>query len=300
MGLFDKALKDAISKGIQGAVGKAVENAVRPAAEKLANQAAQSVGDAASGKLNELKNAFGEAGAAMAEAEAAAKDVKPEQWEQAFSFLEGMANDMAKDMKICPVCETPVKGGGQFCPQCGAKLPEQTVAQLTLCPQCGKQNSIGAEFCVDCGAMLPGKQLAAAQQQEKDKAVLERWARELPQFPVWTCGGSDFDLAELEKGRFYFSACFKGDEEAARQSVKQYGELLLAAGFRQAGKYPSDEHLYKMVDGVCCHADTEHCQEGDADAPGLYFSIGDEPTGGFDYVKPEPKKPGGLLGGLFG
>ena len=47
------------------------------------------------------------------------------------------------------------------------------------------------------------------------------------------------------------------------------------------------------IDGVVYNVDTEHCFEGDSDCPCIYFLTG-EPTGGFDYVKPEPKKPLGF------
>ena len=304
MSIFDKVIQKGVEKGIgaaigksvQDAVGKAVEQKVRPAAEKLAGQAA----DAASQKISETTSALGEAGAAMAEAQEAAKGISKEQWGQAFSVLEGMANDMMKDMRVCPACEEPIKGDVQFCPKCGAKLPEMTVMELALCPKCGKQNAVGTDFCTACGEKLPGKLLTEEREREQDRAVLDRWAEALPQFPLWNCGGTHLDLAELERGRFYFSAWFSGDSSAAQRAVLQYRALLSDAGFRKAGQYPSEEHLYKMVDGVCCHADTEHCFEGDADTPGLYFAIGDEPTGGFNYVKPEPKrKVDGLLGGLF-
>ena len=86
----------------------------------------------------------------------------------------------------------------------------------------------------------------------------------------------------------------------AEQAVRAYREVLKAAGFRQEGRYPSDEHLYKRVNGVSCHVDTEHCFEGDAESPSIYFSH-EDPSGGYDY-KPEPpkKKSGGLFGALFG
>ena len=204
-----------------------------------------------------------------------------------------------KDMRVCPACEEPVKGDVQFCPKCGAKLPEQTVMELALCPKCGKQNTPGTDFCTGCGEKLPGRALREERQRDKDTAVLAEWSEKLPQFPVWDCGGSHFDLAELEQGRFYFSAWFDGNAFAAEQAVKQYVIRLRERGFQKAGKYPSEEHLYKMVDGVCFHADTEHCFEGNPDTPSIYFLVGDEPMGGFHYVKPEQRKPEGLFGGLF-
>jgi len=304
MSLFDKMLRkgiekgvgDALGKSIHNAVGKAVEQTVRPAAERLAGQAA----DAAAQKVSQTASSFAEAGAAMTQAQDAAKDISDEQWNQALSFFEGMAGGMMKDMRVCPACGELVRGEVQFCPKCGAGLPEKTVMELALCPQCAKQNPPGTDFCTACGAKLPGRELQEEAQRSKDAAVLSEWRAKLPHFPVWDCGGTHYELVELEQGRFCFSAWFNGDVSAAEQAVRQYVARLKESGFRTAGKYPSDAHLYKMVDGVCFHADTEHCFEGDSDAPSVYFLVADEPTGGFDYVKPEPKKkPDGLFGGLF-
>ncbi|MBR3693184.1 MAG: hypothetical protein IKL88_01525, partial [Erysipelotrichales bacterium] len=74
-----------------------------------------------------------------------------------------------------------------------------------------------------------------------------------------------------------------------QNAVKQYRILLQENGFTTAGQYPSVEHLYKMVGETCYHVDTEHCFDGDPDCPNIYFLLG-EPTGGFYYVKEEPKK----------
>ena len=88
---------------------------------------------------------------------------------------------------------------------------------------------------------------------------------------------------------YIFGAEFNGNAPAAQRAVSEYRQVLLANGFRQAGEYPSVEHLYKRVDGVVYHVDTEHCFEGDSDCPSIGFDKS-EPRGGFDYVKPEPKK----------
>lgn len=303
MSLLDKMIQKSISKGVgrtigksaQDAAGKVVEQIVKPTTEKLAEQ----VANAASRKIQETASSFREAGAAMSEAQEEAKGVTKEQWGQAFSFLEGMANDMIKDVRVCPACEEPVKGNVQFCPKCGVRLPEMTVMELAVCSKCGNQNAPATDFCTACGAKLPGKELQEEAQRTKDAAMLSAWTEKLPQFPVWDCGGSHFDLAELEQGRIYFSAWFDGNAPAAEKAVKQYVLRLIENGFQKAGQYPSEEHLYKMADGVCLHADTEHCFEGDSDTPSVYFHIGDEPSGGFYYVKPEPEKSDRLFGGLF-
>ena len=93
---------------------------------------------------------------------------------------------------------------------------------------------------------------------------------------------------------YIFGAEFNGNATAAQRAVSEYRQVLLQNGFRQAGEYPCMEHLYKRVDGVVYHADTEHCFEGDPDCPSIGFDKS-EPRGGFDYVKPEPKKKTSFL-----
>ena len=88
---------------------------------------------------------------------------------------------------------------------------------------------------------------------------------------------------------YIFGADFVGDAAAAQRAVHEYRQVLMENGFRQAGEYPCTEHLYKRVNGTVYHVDTEHCFEGDADCPSIGFDKS-EPRGGFDYVKPAPKK----------
>ncbi len=280
MSLFN--LERAIRQGVSRGIGKAVEKAMEPKATELANKAAEHI-DKASGSVNNSGETIGGS------------------FQGAFSNLErsvsNYATEAAKNMKICPNCEKPTSADKKFCPECGTPLPEQTVAEGAMCSQCGKQNTIDTKFCSDCGAKLPAT--IAEEQAEAAKAakVLAEWNEKLPHYPKWNCGGSGYCIEDY--GDFIsFSADFKGNHQAAANAVEQYRQLLLQNGFRQAGQHPSIEHLYKKVDGVCYHVDTEHCFEGDPDCPNIGFNIS-EPSGGFDYVKPEPKKSGGLRG-LFG
>ncbi|MBQ3501512.1 MAG: zinc ribbon domain-containing protein, partial [Oscillospiraceae bacterium] len=217
--------------------------------------------------------------------------------------LERAANDYAtqlgKNMKICPGCGETVTADKKFCPHCGTKLPEQTVAEGYVCPGCGKQNSIGTKFCQDCGTKLPAAVAEEQAQLMKDDAVMAEWNEKLAAFPKWIFGGKDYYIEEYDAGTFGFSARF-ATPVGAQAAVRQYREVLLQNGFRQAGQYPNMEHLYKRTDGIVYHADTEHCFEGDPECPQIYFDRS-EPTGGFDYVKPEPKKQLELkdLKGLF-
>ena len=306
MGLFDKVLKD-VTKGLQDAA-KAVEEETKAvadglkdkAAEEAVSDAADTVGKGASDAMDDLKKAVDDLNTSIKEADEATKDVTPEQWEQASSYLDKMAKDALKGMRVCLECDEAVKGDQKFCPKCGAELPVETVMEMAFCRKCNRQNDVGTDFCAGCGAKLPYKEAKDAIQRRKDDKVVEGWREKLPQFPAWSCGGTDFELTRLEEGRYYFGAWFEKDPDGAKAAVEKYREVLKENGFRTAGEYPSDYHLYKMVDGVCCHADTENCFDGGADSPGLYFAIGDEPRGGFNYVKPEPKKKSGdLFGKLF-
>ena len=273
MRFLERAIKRGISRGVGDAIGKAVQQAIEPKANELANKAAQ-----------RLDTAVGEA--------AQTNSAMTSSLETAFSNLEraaqGYATQMGQNMKICPACGQPADANTKFCPSCGGKLPEQTLAQGALCPACGKQNTIGMKFCQDCGTKLP---MAVQEEQaamERDMQVMARWQTELSAFPMWNGGGSNLNIEAMD-GYMMFSADFDNNY-SARNAVEQYRALLHSSGFVSAGQYPSPDQLYKMIDGICFHADLEHVFDGDGNSPTLYFNIG-EPTGGFNYVKPEPRKP---------
>ncbi len=280
MSFLKNAIREGLRKGIGDAIGKAVKEAVEPAATKLANEAAEAIG-----------NAAGKAQESVAPAQEAVEQVGG--WQSVLGQLqqsmEGYATQAAQNMKICPKCEATATGDQTFCPQCGTKLPELTVAQGAVCPSCGKQNTPGTKFCTDCGTKLPAVIAQEQAQAEKDAAVMAQWDQLLPQYPRWSCGGQYFAIEEMEGGYIMFAPSFEGEVNQAHIAVREYRDVLLQNGFKQAGQYPCQEHLYKKVDGVCYHVDTEHCFDGDPDCPCIYFNIA-EPSGGYDYVKPEPKK----------
>ncbi len=269
-----KAIRNGISKGIGDAVSKAVREVVEPKATELTNKATQYFDQAAGNAAQEAKQSTSGLESAFANLERA---------------TQSYATQMSKNMKICPDCGQPTTAEKTFCPSCGAKLPAQTVAEGAVCSACGKQNSIGTRFCEDCGTKLPAAIQEEQAQLAKDEAELAQWDVLLPQYPKWTCGGSKFNLEEYDPGIYSFSAGFNGDTVAARQAVDQYRQILQQNGFRQAGQYPDICHLYKKIDDKCYHVDMEHCFDGDPDRACLGFDIR-EPYGGFDYVKPEPKK----------
>lgn len=276
MGFLERAIRKGVSDAVGKAVGNVVRQAVEPAATNFANKAAGAI-DQATQNTNQQVQRSSRLEGAMANLERS---------------MQGYATEAAKNMKVCPECNKPTTADKKFCPECGTALPEQTVAQGSVCTSCGKQNPIGTKFCTDCGTKLPSAIEEESAQQRKNEAVLEQWRNLLDIYPVWNCGGKNYFI-EDSGDYIMFSADFEKNAYAARNSVEQYRQLLLQNGFRQAGQYPAPEHLYKKIDGICYHVDTEHCFEGDSDCPCIYFLTG-EPTGGFDYVKPEPKKPLGF------
>ena len=272
-------LERAIRRGVRDAVGKAIGKAIEPTVTDLTNKAANAIDQAAQNTEQQVARSSGLEGA-MANLERS---------------VQGYATEAAKNMKVCPNCNKPTTADKKFCPECGTQLPEQTVAQGAVCPSCGKQNVIGTKFCQDCGTKLPVAVQEEQMHADDHASVMSKWDKQLPQYPKWNCGGSHFEI-EVYDGFTTFSVNFDGNTFRAKQAVEQYRQLLLEGGFREAGENPTIEHLYKMIDGVCYHADTEHCFEGDNDTATIYFNTG-EPQGGF-YYKQDNKSFG--LKGLFG
>ena len=65
-----------------------------------------------------------------------------------------------------------------------------------------------------------------------------------------------------------------------------------------AGKYPSDDMLYKIIDGRCYKFESCEPFGGGEGCLSVTFGLR-EPNGGFDYKK-EDEKPQKKSGGLFG
>ena len=282
-GLLERAIRRGVSNAVGNAVGKAVQQAVEPKATEFANKAAGQIDAATQHAAQQGEKTVRQASGL----------------EDALSNLqrsvESYATEAAKNMKVCPNCQKTTSADKKFCPDCGARLPEGSVAQGAVCTSCGKQNVIGTKFCQDCGTKLPVAVQEEQMHADDHASVMSKWDKQLPQYPKWNCGGSHFEI-EVYDGFTTFSVNFDGNTFRAKQAVEQYRQLLLEGGFREAGENPTIEHLYKMIDGVCYHADTEHCFEGDNDTATIYFNTG-EPQGGF-YYKPDKKSFG--LKGLFG
>ena len=304
MGLFDKLIKDAVGN----AVSEAVKKAVQPKADEIAANAVSQAADALNQTANQTAaaaDAVNQAAAEGAQAAAGTEAPSKEEMQAALgalgSLFGGFVQHAAENMKVCPKCGESASADKDFCPSCGAKLPDMTVADGAKCPKCGKQNEPGTRFCSGCGEKLPAAVLAEQAAAEADAEVLKAWAEKLPGFPVWSCGGSEMELeqipdADTESWRFSVTLV---TAVAAQNAVKQYRQVLMQAGFKTEGQYPDEEHLYQRINGVSFHVDTEHCFEGDANSPTIYLNHS-LPNGGYDYKKPEKKQSGGLLGALFG
>ena len=282
MGFLDRAIKNGISKGIGEAVGKAVENVVTPRATEWANKTAEQF-DKATGSMAESAQEASKATSGL---------------EGAFANLqraaEGYATEMSKNVKVCPSCGEPTTAEKAFCPLCGAKLPELSVAEGAVCSSCGKQNTVGTKFCASCGAKLPAALAEEAAQKEKDIAVLAKWDELLPCYPKWAFGGCNYEIIENgDDGHGNVNYLFEADGVNLTQ-LNQYFELLKQNGFVPAYSGSSNRTYYKVINGVCRAFNATDALAYERMSIGFY-------VGDFDKKKEEPqKKSGGLLGGLFG
>jgi hypothetical protein len=292
MGIFDKAIKDGLIRTVNNTVSNTVKRKVTETAEPAINKAVNKAADAVIPKAQPPQG--------QGRGQQAAQTNGAQLGGMFSAFTGGMqsfADEAAKNMKICPSCGGAANADTKYCPKCGAELPAQTIAQGVVCEKCGKQNSVGVKFCSDCGAKLPAAVAEEQAAKAKDEAVLAKWETVLPQYPKWCFGGHNLVLETVTENYsgppcYVFYASGAGSAE-----VDQYRLLLKQNGFRTAGQYPDESQLYKRVDNTVYNADIEHAFEADGRIS-LYL-MAREPSGGVDYVKPEPKKPSGLKG-LFG
>lgn len=281
MGLFDKIIK----QGMDSVIGKTMDQVAQKAGQAAQKQVADKV-DAWAGNLADKvspkpeqadrQNAAAQTGASLG---------------AAFNVFQGMAESFAteagKSMKICPSCGEGASSSNTVCPNCGADLPEQTVSQGAVCQKCGLQNAMWAETCTGCGEKLPNALAREQAQLAKDQAALAQWSRLLPQYPLWTLGGSNINLDESsdDAGRPVYMLNIDGVSQTA---LEQYRDLLLQSGFKMAGQYPSRDALYKKTGEICHCFNSQEPFPSDEGRLCVYFLIS-EPSGGYDYVKPEPK-----------
>ena len=278
MSFLKRAIREGISRGIGDAVGNAVKQAVEPKATEWANKTAQQLDQMSQSHTKEVKESFSGLEGAFSNLQRAA---------------ENYATEVSKNVKVCPGCGEAVSAEKKFCPGCGARLPETTMAQSALCPACGKQNTVGMRFCDECGTKLPAAIAEEEAARKKMEEALTQWDTVLSMYPRWTCGGKDlyietYDPAECS-GYFASASISFPRGTSGESALAEYWDILKEAGFRTAGRYPDRSHLYKMVDGTCYMASSEHAFEGGTDNLMLEFAVR-EPEGGFHYVKPQPRQ----------
>lgn len=225
------------------------------------------------------KSIFQDLGKSLGEVVEAAKEVASEATKavndsETFASIkgavEGFVGEAAKNMKICPACGEPSPADSKFCLQCGEALPEMTMADSAVCPNCGKENKLGTKFCQECGTKLPIAVMEEEMEARKDQKEMEKWPQLLPQYPVWECGGSEFSLDQFDNF-FSFTAYF-GNQQDGMAAIAQYRQVLMEGGFRPNAENPTTSHLYKTIDGVTYHVDTEHCFEGGDEQVSIGFA----------------------------
>ena len=115
MSWLKREIERGIGRGIGNAIGQAVGQAVKPAADRIAektitprvNQAADTINQAAGQQPVQGQQATNNLTGAL------------------FNFKSAMmnvANEAAKNMKVCPSCGEPTTADKTFCPSCGAQL----------------------------------------------------------------------------------------------------------------------------------------------------------------------------------
>lgn len=216
-GAIGSGISQGISKGISAGLNKAVGEAVNKVAAPVVNSWAEKT-------VSEFNESVGELNESVNELNEAAASVTPEQKEEIAAGLgalgfgnlgklrsnaEQYATEMAKGLKECPECGETCTSDKIFCPSCGARLPEHSMADAYVCTKCGKQNSIDTKFCQVCGEVLP----VYKEQYEAEKA--EREAEKARQ------------LAEEQEAQ-------RRREQAAAKAAaqKDYGFGDLKAGFK--------------------------------------------------------------------
>ncbi len=153
MGFLKRAIQNGIQKGVGDAIGNAVRQVIEPTATDLANKAADSIDQTAKQTEGSVRRSSG-FDDAMANLKRSA---------------ESYATEAAKNIKVCPSCSQPCSADKKFCENCGAKLPETTVAQASVCSACGKQNTVGTKFCCDCVQSSPQRYRKNEQKTQEAK-----------------------------------------------------------------------------------------------------------------------------------
>ena len=140
-------------------------------------------------------------------------------------------------------------------------------AKQELTPEQQEQAAKAAEALKGFGAIFSGavemaKREAAAEAEARkaaEAAIFDNWTENLPAYPVWDVGGSDFELEELTPMNGH--PAFRFRLTGRPFLVEQYAAKLRADGFvAMHCSNPADlnaDTYYKMIDGVRYELDPE-------------------------------------------
>ncbi len=274
-------LKNAIKKGISDAVSKAVEEGVNSVVKPKIAEAAANATDKVVGAVEEYTNTLDQATQELKQAgseynqtvnenqktiETAAQNANMAGLGGLFGSLvssaTAFANEAAKNMKECPGCHEIVPADKEFCPFCGAKLPEKTIAESNTCPKCGQVNDIGTLYCSSCGEPLGEavKQIEAFNREFEEK---------LPEYPLWTLGRG-LSLNDVGEKHGYPIYKLYG-AQIDQKTLIEYKKALLANGFEAVKGFEGKKYT-KTVKNVTYGFDCENAFDGET-FEGVLFEI---------------------------
>ena len=281
MGIFKNIVGGAISDGIGNALSKAVEKAVKPAAERFANKQAEAIDNA----TQRTADAMESYDAAMAQAQ---KDL-----------------DAAAAGEPVPAAQPVADEAQPAAP--GEPAPAQpAAAQRPLTEEERAQAKQAADALRGFGMMFSGAIAQAkkeaeeeeARKKEAEAAIFNDWEKNLPAFPKWDVGGSNFILEEQTPQNGY--PVFRLILDGRPFLMEAYAQKIRSAGFIARGcSNPQDlnaDTYYKMIDGVCWSWNrTDACMDGQI-CTTFYVDTPPKPK-----AEPKPAQGGleGLAKGLF-
>ena len=240
MGIFKNIVGGAISDGIGNALSKAVEKAVKPAAEKFANKQAEAIDNATQRTADAMESYDATMAKAQADLDAAAAG-------EPLPAAEPAAADAQPAAAAAP--QRP--------------LTEEERAQAKQAADALR--GFGMMF---SGAIAQAKKEAEeeeAKKKEAEAAIFTDWEKNLPAFPKWDVGGSNFILEEQTPQNGY--PVFRLILDGRPFLMEAYAQKIRSAGFIARGcSNPQDlnaDTYYKMIDGVCWSWNrTDACMDG--------------------------------------
>ena len=272
MGFFKNIVGGAISDGIGNALSKAVEKAVKPAAEKFANKQAEAIDNATQRTADAMES------------------------------YDAAMNKAAADLDAAAAGE-PVPAAAEAQPAAPgeAATAQPSAAQRPLTEEERAQAKEAADALRGFGMMFSGAIAQAKKEAEEEEAkkkaaeaaIFTDWEKNLPAFPKWDVGGSNFILEEDTPMNGY--PVFRLILDGRPFLMEAYAQKIRSAGFIAKGcSNPQDlnaDTYYKIIDGVCWNWNrSDACSDGQICTT---FYVDNPPK-----PKPEPKPSQGGLEGL--